>query len=95
MASQLLGAPPMAFLSLSLSPRLSSTTSQTLSQSLSSSSYVLSRSLPSALPHFLLAHGAFNTVVSSGIGDKKTAKGKRFNHSFSNVCCSLDSFANC
>ncbi|KAK2976218.1 hypothetical protein RJ640_023425 [Escallonia rubra] len=96
MESLLLGAPPMAFLSLSLSPRLSSSTSQTLSQSLSSSSYSslsLSPLSPPSHTHthsshsnwiFKKADGAFNTVVYCGRGDKKNAKGKRFNHSFIN-----------
>ncbi|KAK3014882.1 hypothetical protein RJ639_008454 [Escallonia herrerae] len=77
MASVLLGAPPMASLSLNLSPPLSSSTSQTLGQSLSTSSYPSLSLSPLSPPSF--------PSVYCGRGDKKTAKGKRFNHSFGNA----------
>ncbi|KAK3005397.1 hypothetical protein RJ639_016930 [Escallonia herrerae] len=82
MASLLLGAPPMASLSFNLSPRLSSSTSQTLGQSLSSSSSS-SSSYPS-LSLSPLSPPSYPSVYC-GRGDKKTAKGKRFNHSFGNA----------
>ncbi|KAI3458534.1 hypothetical protein Pfo_015197 [Paulownia fortunei] len=77
MASLLLGAPPMAFQSFTLSQNLSFCKSQSLIQnpSLSASATSLSTSVaPPALP-----------FINCGRGDKKTARGKRFNHSFGNA----------
>ncbi|KAK3015494.1 hypothetical protein RJ639_005376, partial [Escallonia herrerae] len=81
----------MASLFLNLSPRLPSSTSQILGQSLSSSSYpslslssLSPPSFPSVIGLFKKADGAISTVVYCGRGDKKTTKGKRFNHSFRN-----------
>ncbi|CAK9173575.1 unnamed protein product [Ilex paraguariensis] len=71
MASLLFGALPMAPQSLPLSSTLSS--SRSLSQfyvSLPISSSSLSPTLP---------------LIYCGRGDKKTARGKRFNHSFGNA----------
>ncbi|KAK6145480.1 hypothetical protein DH2020_022300 [Rehmannia glutinosa] len=78
MASLLLGAPPMASQSFSISPSLSFSKSQTLIQaplmlSPSASSLSTSSSTPT-LP-----------LIYCGRGDKKTARGKRFNHSFGNA----------
>ncbi|KAL7147847.1 hypothetical protein ABFS83_06G136400 [Erythranthe nasuta] len=77
MASLLLGA-PMAAHSFALSPSLSFSKSQSLTHapslcSASASSLSTSLSAP-ALP-----------FIHCGRGDKKTAKGKRFNHSFGNA----------
>ncbi|KAK6121894.1 hypothetical protein DH2020_044368 [Rehmannia glutinosa] len=78
MASLLLGAPPMASQSFTISPSLSFSKSQTLIQaplmlSPSASSLSTSSSTPT-LP-----------LIYCGRGDKKTARGKRFNHSFGNA----------
>ncbi|GMI81048.1 plastid-specific ribosomal protein 4 [Hibiscus trionum] len=72
MASLLLGAIAISPPSLNLS-RISSSHSQTLGTSLSLSTSSLSLSAPS-IPY-----------VYCGRGDKKTARGKRFNHSFGNA----------
>ncbi|OWM67126.1 hypothetical protein CDL15_Pgr000578 [Punica granatum] len=76
MASILLGAPSFASHPPSLCPRISFSHSQTLGTSLSSSA---SLSISSA------ASSPSVPLVYCGRGDKKTAKGKRFNHSFGNV----------
>ncbi|CAM8971487.1 unnamed protein product [Rhodiola kirilowii] len=69
MASLLLGAPPVA-------SRISFAQSQTFGLSVSSVQASLStcQATSSVLP-----------LVYCGRGDKKTAKGKRFNHSFGNA----------
>ncbi|PKI51477.1 30S ribosomal protein S31, chloroplastic [Punica granatum] len=76
MASILLGAPSFASHPPSLCPRISFSHSQTLGTSLSSSA---SLSISSA------ASSPSVPLVYCGRGDKKTAKGKRFNHSFGNA----------
>ncbi|VVB11973.1 unnamed protein product [Arabis nemorensis] len=75
MASLLLGAPPRVTVALS-SPRLSSSHSETVGVSLScfTQQFSLSASSSSSIP-----------LVYCGRGDRKTAKGKRFNHSFGNA----------
>ncbi|XP_051121878.1 30S ribosomal protein S31, chloroplastic [Andrographis paniculata] len=75
MASLLLGAPPMASQSLALSSSLSFSKSQA-SLSASVSSIATSASAPTPI---------FSFSVYCGRGDKKTARGKRFNHSFGNA----------
>ncbi|GFQ02516.1 30S ribosomal protein s31 chloroplastic [Phtheirospermum japonicum] len=79
MASLLLGAPPMAsHSSFPLSPTLSFSKSQTLIHSpLTLSSSSTSTSTPSSTPTLPL--------IYCGRGDRKTARGKRFNHSFGNA----------
>ncbi|KAL4312576.1 hypothetical protein GQ457_01G018350 [Hibiscus cannabinus] len=80
MASLLLGAAsipiPSPSLNLSSFSRVSSSHSQTLGTSLSVSTSSLSLSAASSpsIPY-----------VYCGRGDKKTARGKRFNHSFGNA----------
>ncbi|KAK9986069.1 hypothetical protein SO802_031020 [Lithocarpus litseifolius] len=79
MASMVLIAPshpPTSSQSLTLSSRLSFSKSQTLANSLSSSTVSLSVSTVTS-----------PTVPSvyCGRGDRKTARGKRFNHSFGNA----------
>ncbi|XWS67212.1 hypothetical protein CRYUN_Cryun05aG0268500 [Craigia yunnanensis] len=78
MASLLLGAAPAPVQSLNLSSfcRISSSHSQTLGTSFSVSTSQLSLSAASSpsIPY-----------VYCGRGDKKTARGKRFNHSFGNA----------
>ncbi|KAL5550308.1 hypothetical protein UlMin_000484 [Ulmus minor] len=76
MASLLLGALPMASQSLPLASRISFSQSQTLTTSLpsSASSLLISTATPPSIP-----------LVYCGRGDKKTEKGKRFNHSFGNA----------
>ncbi|OMO85119.1 30S ribosomal protein S31, chloroplastic-like protein [Corchorus capsularis] len=80
MASLLLGAVatpiPAQSLNLSSVSRISSSHSQTLGTSFSVSTSALSVSNASS-PSTL--------YVYCGRGDKKTAKGKRFNHSFGNA----------
>ncbi|KAG5557951.1 hypothetical protein RHGRI_008010 [Rhododendron griersonianum] len=77
MASLLVGAPPMASKSLSLSSTLPFSLSKSLvSVSLPTRSVSLSTSLASPAPRLL---------ITCGRGDKKTARGKRFNHSFGNA----------
>ena len=76
MASLLFGAPPMASHSVTLSPRISFAKSETLGQGFSSSAVSLSIA-PLTPPSF--------PSIYCGRGDKKTAKGKRFNHSFGNA----------
>lgn len=81
MASLLLGAPSVASPSpLAVSPRLAFSRSQTLGVSLSTSAAGGSLSLPGAA-----ASPPSVPLVYCGRGDKKTAKGKRFNHSFGNA----------
>ncbi|KAL3652220.1 ribosomal protein [Castilleja foliolosa] len=76
MVSLLLGAPPMA--SHSLRPTLSFSKSQTLIQSpLTLSSTATSISTCYSTPALPL--------IYCGRGDRKTARGKRFNHSFGNA----------
>ncbi|KAJ0258812.1 30S ribosomal protein S31 [Hirschfeldia incana] len=74
MASLLIGAPPR--ITVASSPRLSSSHSETLGVSLSSfpQQLSLSASSSSSIP-----------LVYCGRGDRKTARGKRFNHSFGNA----------
>uniref|UniRef100_A0A5B7BAM9 30S ribosomal protein S31, chloroplastic n=1 Tax=Davidia involucrata TaxID=16924 RepID=A0A5B7BAM9_DAVIN len=75
MASLVLGALPMASQSLPLSPPLSFSRSQTLGVAVPTSSISVSSSAISpTMP-----------LIYCGRGDKKTAKGKRFNHSFGNA----------
>ncbi|XVE76524.1 hypothetical protein DITRI_Ditri12bG0180600 [Diplodiscus trichospermus] len=78
MASLILGAAPLPVQSLNLSSfsRISSLHSQTLGTSFSVSSSQLSLSAASSctIPY-----------VYCGRGDKKTERGKRFNHSFGNA----------
>ncbi|XP_058099632.1 small ribosomal subunit protein bTHXc [Magnolia sinica] len=77
MASLTVGALPMAFQSLSLSSsRLAFPRSQILGVSLSTTSASLC--LFSSPP-------TFPSVIYCGRGDKRTAKGKRFKHSFGNA----------
>ncbi|KAK9124466.1 hypothetical protein Sjap_014068 [Stephania japonica] len=72
MASLILGAPPMASPSLH---HLCFSRTQTLASSLPNPSLTVSPpSAPPSLP-----------LVYCGRGDRKTAKGKRFNHSFGNA----------
>ncbi|XP_052187839.1 30S ribosomal protein S31, chloroplastic [Diospyros lotus] len=76
MASLLLGALPMASTGLSPPPALSFSRSQSLAGAafpLSSVSFSTS-AVPPPLPS-----------IYCGRGDKKTARGKRFNHSFGNA----------
>ncbi|XP_010505428.1 PREDICTED: 30S ribosomal protein S31, chloroplastic-like [Camelina sativa] len=75
MASLILGAPPRVTVALT-SSRLSSSHSETAGVSLScfTQQFSLSASSPSSIP-----------LVYCGRGDRKTAKGKRFNHSFGNA----------
>ncbi|KAK4755429.1 hypothetical protein SAY87_009186 [Trapa incisa] len=77
MASLLLGAPSLASLSLNLAPRISFSRSQTLGGTSLSSSASVSICPATCSPSVPL--------VYCGRGDKKTAKGKRFNHSFGNA----------
>ncbi|KAI3419230.1 Histone H4 [Psidium guajava] len=78
MASLLLGPPSVASpLPLALSPRIAFSQSQTLGASLSTPHASLSLAAATAAPSVPL--------VYCGRGDKKTAKGKRFNHSFGNA----------
>ncbi|KAB1224319.1 30S ribosomal protein S31, chloroplastic [Morella rubra] len=77
MASLLLGAPPVSSHSLALCSRISFSKSETLGTSFSTfsgSSLSISAKIPLTVPS-----------VSCGRGDKKTARGKRFNHSFGNA----------
>ncbi|CAI9767529.1 unnamed protein product [Fraxinus pennsylvanica] len=76
MASLFLGAPPMAIPMASKSITLSFSKSQSLfNASLSTSLTSISSPLtPPALPS-----------IYCGRGDRKTARGKRFNHSFGNA----------
>ncbi|KAK1377437.1 30S ribosomal protein S31, chloroplastic [Heracleum sosnowskyi] len=77
MASLILGAPPMAsHFKPTSSPHISSSNSQTLGQSFTSCTTSLSVA-PATPPSYPSIH--------CGRGDKKTAKGKRFNHSFGNA----------
>ncbi|KAK9289297.1 hypothetical protein L1049_007452 [Liquidambar formosana] len=76
MASLILGAPPISSHSLTLSPRISFSQSQTLGLSLSTSP--VSVSIPATITSSI-------PLVYCGRGDRKTAKGKRFNHSFGNA----------
>ncbi|KAL8102208.1 small ribosomal subunit protein bTHXc [Apium graveolens] len=77
MASLILGVPPMAsHFKPTLSPHISSSHSQTLGQSFTSCTTSLSVA-PLSPPSYL--------SIYCGRGDKKTAKGKRFNHSFGNA----------
>ncbi|XVF55116.1 hypothetical protein PTKIN_Ptkin06aG0010400 [Pterospermum kingtungense] len=79
MASLLLGAAPIfqaQSLNLSSFSRISSSQSQTLGTSLSVSASPLS--LPAASSSSV-------PFVYCGRGDKKTKRGKRFNHSFGNA----------
>ncbi|KAJ0028212.1 hypothetical protein Pint_35202 [Pistacia integerrima] len=71
MASLILGALP-----LTPQSRISSSQSQTLGTSLSCSTHSVSLSLTRS--HSI-------PFVYCGRGDRKTAKGKRFNHSFGNA----------
>jgi 30S ribosomal protein S31 len=75
MASLILGAPPRVTVALP-SSRLSSSHSETAGVSLScfTHQFSLSTSSSSSIP-----------LVYCGRGDRKTAKGKRFNHSFGNA----------
>ncbi|KAJ4977820.1 hypothetical protein NE237_008600 [Protea cynaroides] len=72
MASLLLGALPVASQSLNLSSRVSFSRTETLSVS-----------LPSLIP--VSASPQTLPLVYCGRGDRKTAKGKRFNHSYGNA----------
>ncbi|KAL3834852.1 hypothetical protein ACJIZ3_009588 [Penstemon smallii] len=73
MASLLLGAPPMA--SQSFAQNLSFSKSQSLIQT------------PTALSPSSFSSPSTSTLplIYCGRGDKKTARGKRFNHSFGNA----------
>ncbi|XP_059628009.1 small ribosomal subunit protein bTHXc-like [Cornus florida] len=73
MASVVLGTLPMASQSLKLSPSLSFSHSQS-SVGISVPTSSISLSTSASLP-----------LIYCGRGDKKTAKGKRFNHSFGNA----------
>ncbi|KAL6581194.1 30S ribosomal protein S31 [Orobanche minor] len=78
MAHLLLGAPPMASQSFPLSPSLSFSKSRNLILTpLMLSCSATSISTSSSTPTFPL--------IYCGRGDKKTAKGKRFKHSFGNA----------
>ncbi|XP_043702764.1 30S ribosomal protein S31, chloroplastic [Telopea speciosissima] len=72
MASLMLGALPMASQSFNLSSRVSFSPTKNLSVALSTPTTVSAS--PQTLP-----------IVYCGRGDRKTAKGKRFNHSFGNA----------
>ncbi|XAR65920.1 hypothetical protein NMG60_11011925 [Bertholletia excelsa] len=76
MASVLVGALPMASRALSLPPSLSFSRSQTIT-----GVSICSRSLPASTSPTSTAL----PLIYCGRGDKKTAKGKRFNHSFGNA----------
>ncbi|KAM1307506.1 hypothetical protein ACFX2H_009751 [Malus domestica] len=76
MASLILGAPPAPPQSLAFSSRISFSHSETLAVSLPSSTVSLSLSTASSPPV---------PSVYCGRGDKKTERGKRFNHSFGNA----------
>ncbi|KAF6153551.1 hypothetical protein GIB67_027418 [Kingdonia uniflora] len=71
------GALPMASLSFANSSRLSFSRSETLAVPLSSSAITASTSSATSTQTL--------PSVYCGRGDKKTAKGKRFNHSFGNA----------
>ncbi|KAF8032004.1 hypothetical protein BT93_D1039 [Corymbia citriodora subsp. variegata] len=78
MASLLLGAPSVAAPSpLAFSTRIAFSRSQTLGASLAAP--------PSSLSLHAAASAPSVPLVYCGRGDKKTAKGKRFNHSFGNA----------
>ncbi|OVA17635.1 hypothetical protein BVC80_1835g1 [Macleaya cordata] len=72
----IVGAPPMASQSFNVSSQLSFSRTETLGLSLSSAPVSVSISATSTptLP-----------LVYCGRGDRRTAKGKRFNHSFGNA----------
>ncbi|KAF8396916.1 hypothetical protein HHK36_018551 [Tetracentron sinense] len=76
MASLMLGALPMASQAFNLSTTISFSRSESLGISLSTSPLSISMSATSSptLP-----------LVYCGRGDKKTARGKRFKHSFGNA----------
>ncbi|XP_010268501.1 PREDICTED: 30S ribosomal protein S31, chloroplastic [Nelumbo nucifera] len=76
MASLILGALPMASRAFNLSSQVSFSRSETLGVSLAGppTSISMSAAAPQTLP-----------LVYCGRGDKKTAKGKRFRHSFGNA----------
>ncbi|KAK9920446.1 hypothetical protein M0R45_029001 [Rubus argutus] len=76
MASLILGTLPIPSQSLALNPRISFSQSETLAISLPSStaSLTISPATTSSVPS-----------VYCGRGDKKTERGKRFNHSFGNA----------
>ncbi|XP_010528814.1 PREDICTED: 30S ribosomal protein S31, chloroplastic [Tarenaya hassleriana] len=79
MASLILGAPPRVAVASSLSvssSRLSSSRSETVGVSVSCFTPSLSLSAPTS---------ASIPFVYCGRGDRKTAKGKRFSHSFGNA----------
>ncbi|KAA8539605.1 hypothetical protein F0562_026297 [Nyssa sinensis] len=75
MASLVLGALPMALQALPLSTPISFARSQTVGVAVSTSSISVSFS----------ANSPTMPLIYCGRGDKKTAKGKRFNHSFGNA----------
>ncbi|KAJ9180597.1 hypothetical protein P3X46_008816 [Hevea brasiliensis] len=77
MASLIAGALPMTPQSLKLNSSFSSSQSEALGISLSYSTTSLSLSASTSSPPI--------PFVYCGRGDKKTAKGKRFNHSFGNA----------
>ncbi|KAM1038182.1 hypothetical protein ACFX2C_032906 [Malus domestica] len=76
MASLILGAPPAPSQSHAFNSRISFSRSETLAISLPSSTASLSLSTASSPPV---------PSVYCGRGDKKTERGKRFNHSFGNA----------
>ncbi|XP_009377797.2 30S ribosomal protein S31, chloroplastic [Pyrus x bretschneideri] len=76
MASLILGAPPAPSQSLAFNSRISFSRSETLAISFPSSTASLSLSTASSPPV---------PSVYCGRGDKKTERGKRFNHSFGNA----------
>ncbi|GAV68513.1 hypothetical protein CFOL_v3_12016 [Cephalotus follicularis] len=78
MASLIVGAPPITHQSLNIaSSRISSSQSQLLGPSLRFASSSSSSSITTCSPSI--------PFVYCGRGDKKTARGKRFNHSFGNA----------
>ncbi|XP_073019981.1 small ribosomal subunit protein bTHXc [Primulina eburnea] len=78
MASLLLGATPMAAQSFKLSPNLSSSKSETLI-------HTPLFPAPATSCPITASASASAPSIYCGRGDKKTARGKRFNHSFGNA----------
>ncbi|XP_075484710.1 small ribosomal subunit protein bTHXc [Primulina tabacum] len=76
MASLLLGATPMAAQSFKLSPNLSSSKSETL---------IHTPLFPAPTTLCPISASASFPSIYCGRGDKKTARGKRFKHSFGNA----------
>ncbi|XP_060674448.1 small ribosomal subunit protein bTHXc [Ziziphus jujuba] len=78
MASLLLGAFPIASQSLGLGSRISFSQSETLASPFSSSTASISVSATTTTTPSV-------PLVYCGRGDKKTERGKRFNHSYGNA----------